>query len=76
MAFRTLCHQDDLIIDRSNNEVSLYNGDGELLVTFVKPITDESIREVLAFANSVYQQGQKMGEFNKQYEIKKALGLP
>ena len=74
------CDRNDAIIRVDDREGSkggslLYDCDGEMLFAFPEGWTDEQVLRALDFANLAYERGEKAGQTNKSYEIRRALGI-
>lgn len=72
------CHPGDLHTEWDQDDprrLALFDCDGNFL--WLTPVgwTEEMARSALDFANRAYETGFRMGEHNKAYEIRKALGV-
>lgn len=72
----TLYHQADIHIERTENAVTVYDSEGDEIKTLDPQWTDEQIMQMLIFANVAYTKGIRTGQYRKQCEVAKVLGLP
>ncbi|MCW8829980.1 MAG: hypothetical protein OQK32_00485 [Gammaproteobacteria bacterium] len=72
-------HKDDCSITRGGEQFPgkavLWDCDGEVLFVCAESWTDEQIYHALAFANKTYSKGCEIGQHQKMWDIKKALGI-